>query len=188
MKRLKFLGLGILFTGFISCGGGIDNQPATAEGFGEIEKELATKFGADAYYTDLNILYVDQVGNTIAATVTSDPESLEMGEWTYSNGAWTQSADVTLEIPEGTKAADFMFQLGGEISLSKLGGLVEKSKKMLTEEKDVPNPKLSIASINFPDNGDMAEAKYWVKLEPENGGTSFSFYYDLKGEFISMDY
>lgn len=188
MKRLKFLGIGLALTGLISCGGGVGDQPATAEGFGEIEKELTSKFGADAYYTDLSILYIDKMGNTISTTVTSDPESLEMGEWSYSNSAWTQSADVTIEIPDGTKATDFMFQLGGEISLSELGGLIEKSKKMLADEKDVPNAKLSIASILFPDNGDMAEAKYSVTLEPETGGTSFSFYYDLKGEFISMDY
>ncbi len=188
MKKLKFLGIGFVFAGLISCGGGVADQPATAEGFGEIEKELNEKFGADAYYTDLSIVYVDKIGNSVTTTVTSDPASLEMGEWSFSNSVWTQTSEVSIEIPDGTKAADFMFQLGGEISLSELGGLVEKAKKMLADEKDVPNARLKIASIVFPDSGDMAEAKYSIQLEPENGGTSFSFYYDLKGEMISMDY
>ncbi|MEO9894684.1 hypothetical protein, partial [Aurantibacter sp.] len=73
-------------------------------------------------------------------------------------------------------------------SLAKLGGLVEKSIQQLKDEKNIENPILSIASINFPDNGDISKAKYWIKLEPENGGTSFSFYYKLDGAFIKMDY
>ena len=111
-----------------------------------------------------------------------------MGQWDLAQGAWTERSEITLEVPEGTKAADFMFQLNENINLSKLGGLVQKSIKQLTAEKDIENPILSIAYVKFPKNGDLSKVEYTVTLEPENGGTSFSFFYKLNGEFINMNY
>ena len=172
----------------ISCGGGVGDQPANAEGFGVIEQEIKSKFGENAYYTDLKILYIKGIGNTVSTTVTDNPESLKMGEWNLAQGSWNQRSEITLELPEGTKAVDFMFQLNENISLSKLGELVEKSMKQLTAEKNIENPILSTAFVKFPKNGDISKTEYSVTLEPENGGTSFSFYYKLNGDFIEMDY
>lgn len=188
MKRLKFTAIAFAFTALISCGGGSADQPATADGFTEIENDIKSKFGDDAYFTDLFISYDESIGNMVVVTVTEDPESLEMGEWSQSQGSWTQSSEVSLEIPPGTKASDFMFQLGGEISLTELGGLIEKSKKQLTEDKGLENPRFSDAAVIFPDDGDISRAFYSISLEPENGGTSFHFYYELNGELQSMDY
>lgn len=172
----------------MSCGGGIGGQPANAEGFDAIEKELKSEFGDKAYYTDLSITYDASIGNMFSVTVTKDPESLKMGEWTYIQTAWTQSSEVTLEISEGSKAADFMFQLDDKINLKTLGGLVEQSIEKLKAEKDIDSPTLDMAIINFPDNGDISKAEYAVFLEPKNGGTTFKFYYSLEGELRSMDY
>ena len=171
-----------------SCGNGVEKQPATAKGFGEIEAELKNEFGDDAYYTDLTIMYDESIGNSIATTVTDAPESLKMGQWTYSLGNWKQTSEVTLEVPEGTKAADFMFQLNDKINLNKLGELVEKSSHQLINEKTIDNPRLEMAFIKYPKNGNIEEAEYMVKLEPENGGTSFSFQYQLNGSLIKIDY
>ena len=155
MKRLKQTIVALVFiTALVSCGGGAGNQEATADGFSEIEKEIKDKFGDDAYYTDLKILYIKGIGNTISATVTNDPESLKMGQWDFAQGTWTQRSEITLEVPEGSKAEDFMFQLDDKIKLSKLGELVEKSSKQLTAEKNIENPTLSMAFIKFPRNGD----------------------------------
>lgn len=188
MKSLKFTLIAVAITALVSCGGGSANHEATAEGFSEIEKDLKSKFGENAYYTDLSVIYDESIGNMISTTVTDDPESLTMGEWSQSQGTWQQTSEVSLEIPPGTKAADFMFQLGNEVSLKKLGELIEKSKAQLTEEKGLENPALDMAYINYPDNGDISKAQYCVQLEPETGGTSFSFYYTLGGEFIDMNY
>ena len=81
-----------------------------------------------------------------------------------------------------------MFQLDETINLKKLGELVEKSKVQLTKEKYLENPKLHMASIQFPDNGDVSKAEYLVMLQPENGGTTFSFSYTLLGKLIKTDY
>ncbi len=171
-----------------SCGSSSSNQAANADGFAEIEADIKSEFGNDAYFTDLVIMYDENIGNTISTTVTDDPASLKMGEWNQVQGTWTQTSEVTLELPEGTEAKDFMYQLNDEISLKTLGGLVEQSMEKLTSEKSIENPKLEMAFINYPDNGDRSKAEYIVKLEPASGGTSFSFSYELNGEFIEMDY
>jgi len=189
MKHLKTTVVALVLTLVFSCGGGTSNQPATADGFSAIEQDLKDKFGSDAYYTDLNISYDKSVGNMLSLTVTDAPESLKMGTYVFSqHTSWRQDSEVTLEVPEGTKAADFMFQLNDKINLKKLGELVELSSKNLTKEKDIDNPAFEMAFIKFPNNGDIQKAEYVVKLEPENGGTSFTYRYTLNGELIKMYY
>lgn len=188
MKKLNLIILISAAITLASCGGGITKQPANSAGFGAIEKEIKSKFGESAYYTDLNISYDQSIGNMISTTVTNDPESLKMEQWDFSMGNWNQSSEVTLEVSEGSKAADFMFQLNDKINLKKLGELIEQSITKLKAEKDLKNPTLSMAFIKFPKNGDITKAEYSISLKPENGGTTFSFYYKLDGEFIEMDY
>ena len=190
MKTLKNIVLAIvLMATLISCGGDTSKQPANAEGFTVIEKELKEKFGENAYYTDLSISYDASIGNMISLTVTDAPESLKMESYVYSqHTSWKQNSEVTLEVPTGRKAADFMFQLSDEINLTKLGELVEKSSKQLTVEKSIENPMLSTAFIKFPKNGDISKTEYNINLKPENGGTTFRFNYKLNGELIKMDY
>lgn len=179
-----------LITSFaiISCGGGAGKEAATADGFSSIEESIKSKFGENAYFTKLSIIYDKSIGNMISVTVTEDPESLRMGEWTQAQGTWKQTSEVSLEVPEGTKAADFMYQLDDKINLKTLGELIEKSKKQLETEKSLSNPTLSIASIIYPKNGDISKATYSIDLKPENGGTTFMFSYKLNGELIKMDY
>ena len=187
MKILKFIAI-VTLSSLMSCGGGTNKQPVNAKDFEAIEKEIKSEFGDDAYYTELKILYIKGIGITVSTTVTDDPESLKMGQWDFAQSSWSQRSEVSLEVPNGTKAADFMFQLNENINLSKLGELVEQSKKQLTAEKNLENPILSNAFIKFPKNGDISKTEYAISLKPENGGTTFSFYYKLNGELIKMDY
>ncbi len=187
MKTLKLIAI-VAMTTLMSCGGSTNKQSADADGFGAIEKEIKNKFGDNAYYTDLAITYNKSIGNIITVTVTDNPESLKMGQWDQTQNAWKQNSEISLEVPQGSKAADFMFQLNEKINLSKLGGLVEKSSLQLSSEKNIENPALYMAFVKFPKNGDIAKAEYTVMLKPENGGTTFSFYYKLDGELITMDY
>lgn len=189
MKNFKTTTFLLLLTlCLMSCSGGASKQEATASGFAEIENEIKSKFGNDAYFTDLSITYNESIGNIISVTVTENPSSLQMEEWSNTQDNWTQSSNVSIEIPEGTKASDFMFKLNETINLKKLGSLVEKSKSQLTKEKNIESPRLHIASIKYPDNGDVTKAQYIVMLQPKNGGTTFSFYYTLSKELINLDY
>lgn len=189
--KIKYTQLFFLLTVtilLVSCENKTSNQPTNAEGFTAIENELKDKFGKDAYYTDLAIMYNKTIGNMVSVTVTENPESLKMGQWNLAQNSWVQNSEVLLEVPEGTKASDFMFQLNEKINLSTLGDLVEKSREQLRSEKQLNNPALSIASVKFPKNGNLSKTEYAINLEPENGGTTFSFYYTLDGELIKMDY
>ena len=188
MKNLMLATVIVALTSIlISCGN--NGEHATnAKGFSEIEKEIKEKFGDDAFFTDIVIVYDKSIGNMINVTVTTDPESLKMEQWIQSQGTWQQKADIKIEIPSGTNAADFMYQLDDKINLATLGELVEKSKKDLKAEKDLENPTLSTASILFPKNGDLSKTEYAINLQPENGGTTFRFYYNLKGNLRTMNY
>ena len=193
-KTPKFYSLGLFFVVMVlvklvtSCSNSSSNQPATKVGFTEIENELVNKFGKDAYYTDLTVTYNASIGNIIGITVTEDPESLKMGQWNLTQDTWQQNSEIILEVPVGTKASDYMFQLNEILNLSTLGGLVEKSVEKLKEEKNLKNPTLSTARVYFPDNGDISKAEYFVNLQPENGGTTFRFRYNLHGDLITMNY
>lgn len=189
MKILKFTVVVFIaiFT-LNACGGSSGKQEATADGFSDIEREIKSEFGVDAYFTDINIVYSNGIGNIINVTVTKEPESLKMGQWNQAQGNWTQNAEISLEVPYGTKASDFMYQLNDKINLTKLGELIEKSKTQLQEEKELDNPTLSLASVAFPKNGDISKTEYLINLEPENGSTTFRFSYKLNGELIKMNY
>jgi predicted ATP-grasp superfamily ATP-dependent carboligase len=188
MKVLTFTILVVVTITLISCGKSTYKQPANAEGFKVIEKELKSKFGKNAYYTDLSIAYNKSIGNIISVTVTDNPESLEMGQWNQTQSTWKQNSEISLQVPNGSKAADFMFQLNGEINLSKLGELVEKSSKQLKIDKKLEKTTLHMAFIKFPKNGDFSKTEYTVILKPENGGTTFTFFYKLNGDLIKINY
>jgi hypothetical protein len=189
MKTLKFTVVALLIILTLnSCGSGTSNQSHDAEGFSAIENEIKNKFGADAYYTDILISHDDRIGNIVSLTVTEAPESLKMGQWNLAQNSWTQTSEVTLEISEGSKASDFMFQLNDQINLRKVGELIEKSSKQLIEEKNIENPSLYNALIKFPSNGDISKMEYTISMKPENGGTTFRFNYKLEGELVKMDY
>ncbi|WP_298545039.1 hypothetical protein [uncultured Aquimarina sp.] len=188
MKVLKFTLVLISTIILISCSGSSDMHSADVKGFEAIEKEIKSKFGDNSYFTDLTITHNNSIGNIVGVTVTENPGSLKMGQWNLTQDTWKQNSEISLEVPEGSEAADFMFQLNDKINLSKLGELTEKSSKQLNEEKKTENPTLSTAYIFFPKNGDISKAEYHVNLKPENGGTTFRFRYKLNGELIKMDY
>jgi len=194
-KSPKLYRLGLFFFILVvikfmtSCSHSTSKQPANADGFKAIEVELKDKFGDNAYYTDLYISHDTSIGNMINLTVTDAPESLKMGTYVFSqHTSWKQDSEVTIEVPEGTKAADYMFQLNDKINLETLGDLVQQSRQKLTEDKSIDNPAFKMAMVKFPKNGDIKRAEYVVKLEPEHGGTSFNFYYTLNGDLINMNY
>jgi len=188
MKTLKFAAIvAMTIATLMSCGGGTSKQPANAEGFDAIEKELKNKFGDNAYYTDLSITYNKSIGNIIGVTVTDNPESLKMGQWNQTQDTWKQNSEISLEVPKGSKAADFMFQLDDKINLSILGELAEKSSGQLITEKNIENPTLYMAFIKFPKNGDISKTEYTVMLKSENGGTTFTFRHGINDDSIKMN-
>ena len=184
MKLIKLSTMIFASLAMLSCGSSL----SSSESLSDIETQLNSQFGDNAYYTEISITHNKAIGHIVNAVVTDSPESLQMGQWTQTQGTWTQTSNISIEIPEGTKAADFMFQLTGDINLKKLDQLVEDSKKNLSEEKQIKNPTLHMAFIKYPDTGEVSKAEYMVMLQPEHGGTTFTYAYTIGGELINMDY
>lgn len=166
-----------------SCGGG--DLTKNADGFKDIENLLKKEFGEGAYYTNISIVSDKTAGTILNTTVTNQPESLKMGEWNRMKGSWTQASEVTLELTGG-EAKDFMFTIG-DVSIAKIGELMEDAKKRLKEEKNV-NSVLRTAAVYAPNDGDMSTMTYYIEMQPETGGTTFSFNYGLDGTFQSLNY
>jgi hypothetical protein len=194
MKRtfVYFAGLCISLFLVTSCGSSSSKYTPDAEGFAKIQDDLKSKFGDDAYYSNIGIVYIagDAPGSGIVLniTVTKDPASLSMEEWAYSSyGGWRKTANVTVEVPEGVDAKEFVYQLAGKFDLKKAGELVELSAKKLADEKQIKNAVLNMAQLN-PGNRPASTTDIYIAMKPENGGTTFSFHYDLDGNLTSFDY
>ncbi|MEN7551296.1 hypothetical protein AAG747_25485 [Rapidithrix thailandica] len=186
-NNVNFVLFAFMVSIFSSCTqlGLVKEDFTTKEGLKEFEEELISKFGKDAYFTDFGISH-SQHGSVANVTVTSDPSSLKMGSWIYHKGLWEQTSDITLEIPDGAKAEDFMYT-HKELDFDQINELVEKSKTKVKEEKDMDVVVYTIY-LSAPDDADFSRMRYSLDLRPENGGTSFSFYYNMDGSLHSFDY
>jgi hypothetical protein len=187
MRRILFIiALCSVMLSVASCGS--KNYTQDAAGIEAFGNDLQTRFGADAWYTKLHLMYSDGTA-VVGVTETDDPASHNMREWTWTDyTGWKQTSDVTLEISGDAAPEDFMFQLGKQVDMKMVGSLVEKSKARLTAEKNIDNPRLEAVSLSTPDSDHVSEMKIRITLAPENGGTDFRFAYDLAGELLEFDY
>lgn len=186
MKSFKFSMLSTMLFAVLICF--TQCKPSiTTDNLLEFEKDLKSKFGNNAFYTNISIGNDKAVGSIVNVTATNDPSSLKMTEWKQMCGTWEETADVTMEIEDGS-ADEFMFSLGKEVSMAKANELLLLSKKKLADEKQINTTFVTLLMINTPSRGTKAESTYMISLEPENGGTAFNFIYDLSGKLISFTF
>ena len=183
MRKVFFYRLAALVCALVVMTSCATNFTQDVAGFEKIQSELKSKFGDKAYYTSLLVTYDKTVGTILLVTTTADPESLAMEEWQYMKGAWAQRSDVTLTVSDGV-ATDFMFQLSGRFDLKNVGALVEKSIAKIEEEKKIRKAKVTVVALNTPDDDSADATNIMISLEPENGGTSFTHFYDLSGALV----
>lgn len=182
----KVFGLFILAALFLSSCGGGKQAVEGKEDFVRIEKELKSKFSENSYYTQFSVIGAGQSGSVVSVQVTKDPSSLKLEGWNYIQGSWKQQSEITLEL-SGGKPEDFMFSLS-ELNISKIGELVEASKKKVSEEKQINDLVIDVVSVNTPKRADKSETNITIFLKPKNGGTCFKFYYTMQGDLKSFDY
>ncbi|MGG6231502.1 hypothetical protein [Tenacibaculum sp. SDUM215027] len=183
MKNLIYIPLLLLL---LSCNNGKQSYEDTTS-LVELKKELISKFGKNAYYTQIGISNNDY-GSTVGVSQTDEPSSLKMTEWDYSNGNWNQISDVTLELSSGAKAEDFMFQVNKIIDFDIMGKIVEESKNKIIEEKGINEVRVENIIIKAPNNGDFSSMKYFITISPKDGGTDFNFWYKMDGTLAKFDY
>ncbi len=163
-----------------ACKSGLEHNKA---GFEKMSSELIGKFGADAYYTDLEM--VANIGSEegVMVTETKDPASLKQEQWLrYGGGEWEKQADVSFTA-EGGDPKLFMFQLNKEVSLSKMGDLLQTSKDQLLKEKNVTDPAVIQASVKSYNKMNSKETGifYYITLRDKSSQKDYNFVYDLKG-------
>lgn len=164
---------------FYSCKSGFEHNKAGLEKLGT---ELMSEFGADAYYTDMEIINNQGSDDVIMITQTKDPASMKQEQWAQYHGAWEKQADVTFTA-DGAAPKSFMFQLNREASLSTLGSLLETSEAQLAKEKQVEKPLLVMASIKSNNKMNTKESGifYYITLRDPKAQKDYRFIYNLKG-------
>ena len=170
--------------GVISCATKLEPNKA---GFEKLQTELVSKYGADAYYTDLQMTLTAESEVSVLVTETKDPASLKQEQWLrYGGGEWEKQADVAFTV-EGAEAQSFMFQLNKEVSLSTMSDLLEKSKLQLEKEKQVKEPIFISVAISSKHQMNSKETGifYYITLLDATSQKDYRFVYDLKGNAVS---
>lgn len=153
----------------------------------ELKNELQSKFGKEAYYTNISVTN-SKTGSVVGVSQTSDPASLKMSDWTKVQGFWKETAEVSLEVSEGVNPADFMFKLGEKVDLDLVGKLIDQSKEKVISEKKIKDVFVKYIGINAPNDGDFSRMSYSINIEPKGGGTTFTFLYNLDGSLRNFSY
>ena len=184
-RKALFSLLSLLCITIFSCKSGFE---PTKPGFEKISAELISKFDADAYYTDIELVNDKTSDESILVTETKYPATMKQEQWLrYSGGEWEKQADVSFTA-DGADPKSFMFQLNKEVSLSKFSDLIDASKAQLAKEKNVKNAVLTGASVKSNNKMNSKETGifYYVTLRDANSKKDYRFVYDLNGALRSM--
>ncbi|KAA5537329.1 hypothetical protein F0919_06550 [Taibaiella lutea] len=168
----------------LSCGGKLEPNKT---GFEKLQTELISKYGADAYYTDIQLTLTTESEVSALVTETKDPSSMKQEQWLrYGGGEWEKQADVIFSV-QGAEAKSFMFQLNKEVSLSTMSDLLEKSKAQLAKEKQIKDPVFvsAVVSSKHQMNSKETGIFYYITLLDKASQKDYRFVYDLKGNAMS---
>lgn len=156
-------------------------------GMEKLNKELIKEFGADTWYTSIRLLGNKGADDQVIVDLSRDPNSLQQERWVQSVGFWNKDADITLSI-QGAEPKSFMFRLDKEVSLSKLGSLIEQSRKKLQEDKHIEDGEVNMAQVESSNQMNSREQgiHYAVTLTSKKAGKSFYFIYKLDGSLKSI--
>jgi hypothetical protein len=169
---------GILLTA--SCKSGFEHSKAGME---RLSEGLVAKFGAATYYTDIEFLSKPGSDDIVMVTETNEPASMKQEQWLqYSGGEWEKQADVHFTA-DGADPKAFMFQLNKEVSLSKMGDLLEAAKAQLLKDKQVKAPVFvsAVVKSNNKMNSKEGGIFYYIILNDNIGKRDYQFVYDLQG-------
>lgn len=186
MRLLKtWLPLCFLFL-FFSCKSGFEHNRAGME---KLNKELKDEFGAEAWYTSIELANSGGSDDIVTVDQSKDPNSHKQERLSQFHGFWDKKADITLSIDPGIDPKLFMFQLDKEVSLGKLGDLMEASRKQLATEKGADDALVTLAQIRASNQmNTKAEGIYYsISLESKKNNKSYNFVYNLDGTLRKLN-
>jgi hypothetical protein len=176
----------ILFSLFIfSCKSGFEHNKVGME---KLNKELKEEFGAETWYTSVELVNSGGSDDIVTIDQTKDPNSLKQEQWSQFHGFWEKKADITLSI-QGAEPKSFMFQLDKEVSLGKLGELMERSKKQLQDEKKIDDSEVVLAQIKASNkmNTKQEGLYYSISLQSKKTGKNYNFVYGMDGNLKTLN-
>lgn len=168
-----------------SCKSGFEHNKTGME---KLNKELKEEFGADAWYTSIELVNSGGSDDVVTVDETKDPNSLKQEQWSQFHGFWEKKADITLSI-QGAEPKSFMFQLDKEVSLSKLGELMEQSQKQLRDEKKIEDSEVVLAQIKASNkmNTKQEGLYYSISLQSKKTSKSYNFVYGMDGTLKTLN-
>lgn len=168
-----------------SCKSGFEHNKTGME---KLNKELKEEFGADAWYTSIELVNSGGSDDVVTVDETKDPNSLKQEQWSQFHGFWEKKADITLSI-QGAEPKSFMFQLDKEVSLSKLGELMEQSQKQLREEKKIEDSEVVLAQIKASNkmNTKQEGLYYSISLQSKKTSKNYNFVYGMDGTLKTLN-
>lgn len=183
MRTLKLILALLICVCICSCKSGFEYNRAGME---KLNGELKNEFGAETWYTSIVLENSGGSDDIVTIDETKDPNSRKQEQWSQFHGFWEKKADITLSI-QGAEPKSFMFQLDKEVSLGKLGDLMEQSRKQVLAEQKIDDGLVTLAEIRASNkmNTKQDGMYYSIVVSSKKAGKSFNFVYDLNGKLKS---
>lgn len=159
-----------------------------AAGMVELEKDLIEKFGKEAYYTYISYMKIDDNAYGVNVQVSQDKESIQQEIWLYDAGSWINTGPMTMQISAQTPGF-YKFQIGEDVSVQKLGALIDESIKTFKSENKGQNPIVTNAVLNSNNTVTDANTKYryTVMLKDKDSTNTHSYTYDKTGQILNSN-
>ncbi len=185
MRASKFILIFFFCCLLFSCKSGFEHNKAGME---QLNAELKKEFGPEAWYTSIELVNSGGSDDIVTVDETQDPNSLKQEQWSQFHGFWEKKADITFSI-QGAEPKSFMFQLDKEVSLAKLGELMEQSVSQLKAEKNVDDAQVVLAQIKASTkmNTKQEGLYYSLSLQSKKSGKNYNFVYSIDGKLKTLN-
>lgn len=179
IRNLVLACIFLLMSLLSACKSGFEHN---SKGMEQLNSELQKEFGKDAWYTGIDLISKSGSDDIIIIDYTTNPNSLKQEQWMQYHGFWEKKADISLSV-EGASPVSFMFQLDKEVSLTKLGQLMEKSVQTIEKEKGSGKYSISMARIKSENLMDARQSGiyYAITVQEETSDKRYSFIYNTDG-------
>lgn len=160
-----------------------------AEGMKKLEQDLIKEFGANAYYTYISYLRLNEDdAYGVKVQVSEEKESIQQDEYLFEAGSWVRTGPMTMQLGAETPGF-YKFQLGDGVTVAKLGEMIEKSKSDFLGKYSDKTPILTLAVLNTNNTVTDANSKfrYTVILKDKNSEITHSYTYGVDGGLLNSN-
>lgn len=152
--------------------------------------DLKTRFGEQAQYNRITMLYDKSAANVYNLSVLSTENQQLLHEWQYTYGGWKKAADVTMTLNSG-KPTDYVFTLQNT-DLTKLVALAPDAKTQIATTRKIDPNLLTIRSVsvykpNLLTSANDTRLLILVEKSENNETTLFKVEYDQNGKLKHID-